>query len=155
MATSSLGPVELLVIKFPGNQFKGEIGPALGDLVDSGTIRILDLLFAIKDEDGAFDILEVRELESGEMDIFEPLLTGGNEFLSEEDIQNIASMLEPNSSAAVLLFEDTWAVNFRDALANANAQLIYNIRIPQAVVEELLAEKAQLESERAAAEATA
>jgi len=143
MGTPSFGPVELLVIKFPGNQFKGEIAPALSDLVDSGTIRIIDLLFAIKDEEGNFDMVEVQQLDHKEMAVFEPLLTGGTALLSQEDIEDISSMLDPDSSAAVLLFEDLWAVRFRDSLANANAELIYNVRIPYTAIQELLDEGAE------------
>ena len=143
MATSSMGPVELLVIKFPGNQFKGEIAPALGELVESGTIRIIDLIFATKDENGEFDMVEVRDLESAEVEAFSNFIRGGNAMLSEEDVQYVASTLENGSSAAILLFEDTWAVRFRDSLANANAELIYNIRIPQTTIEEILAEQAE------------
>jgi hypothetical protein len=145
VATSSMGPVELLVIKFPGNQFKGEIGPALGELVDSGTIRIIDLIFATKDENGVFDMVEVRDLENEEAEAFSNFLRGGNAMLSEEDVQYVASTLENGSSAAILLFEDTWAIRFRDSLANANAELIYNIRIPQTTIEEILAEQAEEE----------
>jgi len=104
-----MGPVELLVIKFPGNQFKGEIAPALGELVESGTIRIIDLIFATKDENGQFDMVEVRDLESAEAEAFSNFLRGGNAMLSEEDVQYVASTLENGSSAAILLFEDTWA----------------------------------------------
>jgi hypothetical protein len=138
-----MGPVELLVIKFPGNQFKGEIAPALGELVESGTIRIIDLIFATKDENGEFDMVEVRDLESAEVEAFSNFIRGGNAMLSEEDVQYVASTLENGSSAAILLFEDTWAIRFRDSLANANAELIYNIRIPQTTIEEILAEQAE------------
>jgi hypothetical protein len=141
--------VELLVIKFPGNQFKGEIGPALRDLVDSGTIRIIDLLFAIKDEQGEIKMSEIRELPEGEFVVFEPLVTGSSELLSEDDIQQVAAMIEDNSSAAVMLFENAWATRFRDSLVNANAELIYNIRIPYTVIQELMAEQAAAANEPA------
>lgn len=143
MTTPWIGPVELLVVKFPGNQFKGEIAPALNDLVQSGTIRVIDLLFAIKDEEGHFDMVEVKELQNNELEVFEPLLTGGTELLSHEDIEDVASMLEPNSSAAILLFENAWATRFRNSLVNANAEMIFNVRIPQTVIEELMAERAE------------
>jgi hypothetical protein len=146
MSTTSIGPVELLVVKFPGNQFKGEIAPALKELVDSGTIRVLDMLFAIKDEEGEFAIVEVRELESRELEVYEPLIGEGSDLLSEGDVEEIAGMLEPNSSAAILLFENTWATRFRDSLSNANAELIFNVRIPQAVIQELTAERASTEA---------
>jgi len=143
MAAPSIGPVEVLVVKFPGNQFKGEIAPALNDLVESGTIRVIDLLFAIKDEDGEFDMVEVKELEDNELAVFEPLLTGGTELLTKEDVEDIAGMIEPNSAAAVLLFENTWATRFRDSLVNANAEMIYNVRIPYTVIEQKLREQAE------------
>jgi hypothetical protein len=143
MATESIGPVDLLVVKFPGNKFKGEIAPALRDLVDSGTIRVIDLLFAIKDEQGNFDMVDVNEVEDRELAVYEPLLTGGTALLSMDDIQQVADMLPVNSSAAVLLFENTWATRFRDALVNANAELIYNIRIPYTVIQELMAEQSE------------
>jgi Family of unknown function (DUF6325) len=142
-SAASIGPVELLVVKFPGNQFKGEIAPALVDLVDSGTIRIVDLLFAIKDEEGNFDMVDVKELEAAELAAFEPLLTGGTELLSQEDVEDVAAMIEPNSSAAVMLFENTWATKFRNALNGANAELIYNVRIPQTVIQQLMKEQAE------------
>src|SRR5512138_2658078 len=114
MANVPLGPVELLVVKFPGNQFKGEIAPALFDLVDNGTIRIIDLVFAIKDEDGAFDLVEVKDLEDDEIAAFNRVFTGGTPLLTEDDIRDVAGSMEPNSAAAVLLFENTWAKTFRD-----------------------------------------
>ena len=141
MATVPIGPVDLLVVKFPGNKFKGEIAPALRDLVDSGTIRVIDLLFAIKDAEGNFDMIDVKEVEDAELTVYEPLLTGGTELLSMDDIQQVADMLPNNSSAAVLLFENAWATRFRDALVNAEAELIYNIRIPYTVIQELMEEQ--------------
>jgi len=141
MATVPIGPVDLLVVKFPGNKFKGEIAPALRDLVDSGTIRVIDLLFAIKDAEGNFDMIDVKEVEDAELTVYEPLLTGGTELLSMDDIQQVADMLPNNSSAAVLLFENAWATRFRDALVNADAELIYNIRIPYTVIQELMEEQ--------------
>ena len=143
MAQPSIGPVELLVVKFPGNQFKGEIAPALRDLIDSGTIRIIDLIFALKDENGDFDMAELTDLADDELAAFAPLFTGGTELLSEDDMQQIAGIMEPNSSAAVMLFENTWATRFRDSLNNANADLIYNIRIPQTVIQELMKEQSE------------
>ena len=152
MAQVPIGPVELLVIKFPGNQFKGEIAPALFDLVDNGTIRIIDLVFAMKDEDGSFDMVEIKDLGDDEIAAFERALTGGIPLVSEDDIREIAATMEPNSSAAVLLFENTWATRFRDALLNANAELTFNIRIPYTAIQQLMAEQAQ---EAAEAPATA
>ena len=128
------GPAELLVIKFPGNQFKGDILPALADLVESGTIRLIDMLAVIKDGDGSVTYLEASEAfpdgpVTGSI--------GDAELLSSEDVDEIAEELEPNSSAAMLLFEHLWAVTFTQALRDAGGQLIYNERIPAAAVEEV------------------
>lgn len=143
MAQVPIGPVELLVIKFPGNQFKGEIAPALFDLVDNGTIRIIDLVFAMKDKDGTFDMVEIKDLENKEIAAFERALTGGLPLLSEDDLRQVAGTMEPNSAAAVLLFENTWATRFRDSLLNANAELTFNIRIPYTAIQELMSEQAK------------
>ncbi len=152
MISPQLGPVEILVVRFPGNQFKGEIAPALNDLVQSDTIRIIDLLFAIKDETGEFQMVDVKQLKDRELAVFEPLVEGGTELLTEDDVEQVAEMLEPNSAAAVLLFENFWAKRFRDALLNANAEMIFNARIPYQQIEEFLAER---DKEIAAEEAVA
>jgi hypothetical protein len=137
----SLGPVDLLVLKFPGNQFKGEIAPALTELVENGTIRVIDILFANKDEDGKVEMVEVNDLAFDDVRRFDPVVTDVTDMLSEEDVHTFASALEPNSSAALLLFENTWATRFRDALANANAEVMTFERIPHAVIEEMTGDK--------------
>ena len=130
------GPAELIVVKFPGNQFKGEIAPALGDLIDSGTIRLIDLLFLMKETDGT-----VTFLEAGEVFPDGPLsgVVGETDsgLISDEDVEDIAPELEPGSSAAVLLFEHLWAAGFTQAIRNAGGVLVYDERIPAAVVEEV------------------
>ncbi|MFO7532383.1 MAG: DUF6325 family protein [Candidatus Limnocylindrales bacterium] len=130
------GPAELIVVKFPGNQFRGEIAPALGDLIDAGTIRLIDLLFVMKDTDGS-----VTYLEAGEVFPDGPLAgvlaESDDGFISDEDVDDIAPEIEPGSSAAVMLFEHLWAAEFTQAIRNAGGELIYNERIPAAVVEEV------------------
>jgi hypothetical protein len=133
-----LGPVELLVIKFPGNQFTGEIVPALAELVESNTIRIMDLIFARKDADGSLTILEINDLDDEVFNAFGDVV--GDEldgFLTEEDVIHLMQVLEANSSAALMLFENVWATRFRDAVLNANGQLVLNERIPHRVIAEL------------------
>jgi hypothetical protein len=138
----SLGPIELLVVKFPGNQFKGEIAPALTELVENGTIRVIDILFANKDADGTVEMVEVNDLDDADVRRFDPVVTDVTDLLNAEDVDALTRALEPNSSAAVLLFENTWATRFRDALVNANAELVLNERIPRAVINELIGEAA-------------
>src|ERR687898_723782 len=103
----SLGPVEMIVIKFPGNKFTGEITPALADLVDKGLIQIIDLLFVAKAEDGTVLVEEIANLGDDEYAQFEAVVTDVNGMLNEEEAQRFAGMLEPNSSAGLLLFEHT------------------------------------------------
>jgi hypothetical protein len=136
----SYGPVEYVVLKFPGNQFSGEIAPALRELVDTGTVRIIDLLFAIKDADGTVGVFELNGMGDSVTAIFEPVDATEDELLSESDAQHVAALLEPNSSAALLLFENTWAARFAEAVSNANGEVIVNARIPRDVIEELVSE---------------
>jgi hypothetical protein len=143
----AIGPIELLVVKFPGNQFKGEIAPALQELVESGTIRVIDLIFAMKDEEGTLAVLELNALGDERLAVFEPEPSELKGSLTEDDAKSLAGGLENNSSAAILLFENTWATKFADALRNANGQLILNERVPRAVIDELIAEVAAAQVE--------
>jgi len=144
------GPVDFLVVKFPGNQFKGEIAPALTELVENGTIRVIDLLFANKDEDGKVEVVELNDLDEADLTRFTPVVTDVSDLLTEEDIRVFAGALEPNSSAAMLLFENVWATRFRDALENAHAELVAFERIPRAVISELTAEISEMPAEELA-----
>jgi uncharacterized membrane protein len=134
----SIGPVELLVVKFPGNQFTGEVGPALKELVDSGLIRIVDLLFAITDEQGNIAVVELSDLEGAAKGEFDPIVSDQTDLLTHDDARSLASGLGPNSSGAVLLFENTWATKFRDAVLGAGGELVLNERIPKAVVDAMV-----------------
>ena len=136
----ALGPIELLVVKFPGNQFKGEIAPALKDLVESRTIQIIDLIFAIKDGEGTLAVLELDALGDEKLAVFKPAPSELSGTLTEDDAHSLAGGLENNSSAAIMLFENTWAARFAEAMRNAGGELILNERIPRAVIEELIAE---------------
>jgi hypothetical protein len=130
----------MLVVKFPGNQFTGELAPALQDLVDTGLIRVIDLLFVLKDSDGALFVYEQNGFGDEVAAVLEPIVQSEDELLSQDDAESIGVLLEPNSSAAVLLFENAWAANFAQALRNANGELIVNSRIPREVIETLVAE---------------
>ncbi len=130
-----LGPVEYLVVVFEGNQFKGEIIPALTDLVDKGLIRIIDLAVVVKDVAGGVTILESSELP---VDVAEGLVKFDGELtglLSEEDLMMVAEELDNSSTAAAMLFEHIWATTFAQAVLNANGRLLLSERIPAAVVE--------------------
>jgi len=135
---AQLGPVELLFVEFPGNQFTGEIIPALSELIDQGTIRVLDLVFVAKDGDGNAVGIELEELPGESKDAFGALVDELEALISEEDVEDLAEALEPSSSAAIMLFEHTWAIPFRDAIVNSGGQLV--VRLP--ITEEALAEVA-------------
>ena len=138
----SLGPIEVLMLRFPGNKFRGEIAPALADLVESGTIRVVDLLFAIKDADGELDVLELKDME-GDLSVFAPMTSELADTLTEDDAQMLARSIPNNSSAAILLFENTWAKAFVDAVVRANGEVVLNERIPRAAVDALIAAQSE------------
>jgi len=130
----SIGPVEYLIVAFPGNQFKGEIIPALADLVDAGTIRIIDLAFVMKDADGAVVTAELGDLDSEVFKAFDALSPETMGLLNEEDLAAAGEELDPNSSAALLVWEDTWATALRDAIVNAGGEVLDLERVPYQVV---------------------
>lgn len=135
MDSVEFGPVDILMLKFPGNQFKGEIAPALRDLVVRGLVRVIDLMFVYKAEDGSVGSIELAglgpELEPAFMDL-DGQLGGG--MLDAEDVDEVASALEPNSSVAVLVVENTWAVPFVNAVRNADGEVIDQARVPADVM---------------------
>ncbi len=138
----TIGPVEYIIVGFPGNKFNGEIAPELAKLVDSDTIRVLDLVFIMKDADGNVEHAEFEDHD--DVALFNALEGEVGGLISEEDIQYAAAELEPNSSAALLIWEDLWARPFVDALRASGAVLIEGSRIPHDLIE-------QAESELAAA----
>jgi uncharacterized membrane protein len=130
-----LGAVELLVIGFPENRFTGQIAPALTDLVDKGTIRVVDLLFISKDEEGAIVGLELSSVDEATRQAFEPLLANQESLLHDDDIEDVGEALEPGSSVAMILFEHAWANEFRRALVEAGGELIDSLRIAPETIE--------------------
>jgi len=126
----TLGPVDWLVVEFPGSDFKGEIGPALSDLVDKGTVRVLDLLPLRKDADGALEAYEIGDLGEGELGELHAYESELAMLLSEDDVEAVAAALEPGSTAACLVYENTWAAPFASAMRRAGGELIADGRIP-------------------------
>ena len=134
-----MGPVEYLVVEFPGNKFKGEIVPALKELTDSGTIRVIDLVFVRRDEDGSATWIELSDLPIEDAAPFDDLDGEFGGLLNEEDILMMADLIQPNSSAAVMVFENVWATRLRNAIVGAGGRLVDNARIPAAVVDAAIA----------------
>lgn len=142
----SLGPIEVLEIAFPGNQFNGEILPELERLVEAGTISIVDGLFVRKDGDGEVEFYELSEVGADDsVNRLAGLLDEIEGLLSDEDVAELAAGLDADSSAAILVFEHTWAKPFRDAVVGSGGVLAANFRVPGLVVDELLDELAALE----------
>jgi hypothetical protein len=129
----AIGPVEYIIVGFPGNKFNGEIAPELAKLVESGTIRVLDLVFITKDADGQVQALEFEDHD--DVALFNALEGEVGGLISNDDIDYAAADLEPNSSAALLIWEDVWAIPFVEALRNSGAVLIEGSRIPHDLIE--------------------
>ena len=134
-----MGPIDYLVVEWPDRQPTGEAAPYLLDLVDRGLIRILDLAFIAKDPDGSVSRLEIADLG----DEFEVFVGASSGLLSDEDADDAAAALEPGTSAALLVYENTWAAPFATAMRRSGAQLVASGRIPtQAVIAALDAAEA-------------
>ena len=131
----TLGPVEYVVVAFPGNKFTGKVAPALADLVESGTIRIMDLAFVTKDADGNVLGFELTDLDDDEARAFDGIGGDGADLISEEDLHAIGEELEPNNSAAMLVWENVWATKFADAMREADGELLDHDRIPHEVLQ--------------------
>jgi hypothetical protein len=138
-----LGPVDYVVVEFPAgaSNFTGEMVDELLALVDSGTIRIIDILILTKDEDGSIDAMELSDLdELGPLQEVEAELA---ELLAEEDVIHLAAAMEPGSVAGVLIWENLWAAPFASAARRSGGQLIANGRIPiQAIIASIQADEA-------------
>ena len=125
-----LGPIDYIVVEFPAGQTRitGEAADELVALVSDGTIRVLDLMFVHKDEDGSIDVTEIEDIDDlGDLGVIEATLA---EVLAEADLIDIAAAMEPGSTAAVLVWENTWAGPFAAAVRRNGGQLIASGRIP-------------------------
>jgi hypothetical protein len=125
-----LGPVDYIVVEFPGSKFSGEIAPALRDLVERGLVRVLDLLVLKKDEDGtieAFELSDLEDTEIGDLRRHEGELAM---LLSEDDVTAVAAAIEPGTTAGVLVWENAWAAPFASAVRHSGGQLVASGRIP-------------------------
>jgi uncharacterized protein DUF6325 len=131
-----IGPVEYLILGFPGNNFTGQIVPELAKLIESGLVRIIDLTFITKDADGQVDVVEYDAVE--ELAAFAGLDAEVGGILTDEDVAYAAQALEPNTSAALLIWEDTWATPFAVAVRNANGVILEGARIPREIIEEAI-----------------
>jgi len=128
-----------MVVAFPGNRFRGEIAPALAELSESGTIRIIDLAFVSKDADGNVMATELEDNESDVGRAFRTIEAEVGDLINEDDLLAVGEELEPESSAAVLVWEDVWATKLKGALVGAGGVLLDLERVPYQVVDAALA----------------
>lgn len=138
----SHGPVQYFVFVFPGSQFKGEIVPALADVVEKGVIRIVDIVFVKKGADGTTSTMEINDLEDQEFNAFAGIVDHAEGLLSDEDIRELVAEIPPNSSVALLVFEHIWATQLASAIRNANGQVVAEGFVPHEIVEEVLQARA-------------
>jgi hypothetical protein len=125
-----LGPVDWIVVEFPGSTFNGEIAPALRDLVERELVRVLDLLVLKKDDDGLLEAFELSDLDPSEVGDLRSYEAELAMLLSDDDVTAVADAVEPGSSAAVLVWENTWAAPFASAVRRSGGQLVASGRIP-------------------------
>jgi hypothetical protein len=138
-----LGPVDYVVVEFPAgaSNFTGEMAEELVRLVNSGTIRLIDVLILTKNEDGTVNAMELSDIEElGELEALEAQLA---ELLAEEDVERLAAAMDPGSTAGVLIWENLWAAPFAAAARRSGGQLIATGRIPiQAIIASIEADEA-------------
>jgi len=144
------GPVDFVALEFKGNQFKGEILPAIMDLVNRDVVRLIDMIVVKKDADGKVTHQEMQEHYNSVLAVFDPFKAEISGMIQVEDIEMIGEKLEPDTTAALLLFENLWAVNFVKAVENAKGRSVMHVRIPHEdvleVMEKITSEEARLEA---------
>jgi hypothetical protein len=129
LEAESIGPVDVAVIAFDGNQFNGDMAPALAALHDSGTVRVIDLAFVRKEADGTTSFVEVGDADVAAA--FERVNNTHFDLLSDEDLTDIAESLEPSSSAMVIVWENAWLARFATAVRESNGSVLALERIPR------------------------
>jgi hypothetical protein len=142
VSLDELGPVDYIVVEFPAgaSNFTGEMAKELLALVDSKTIRVIDVLILTKNEDGSVEAMELSDIEElGPLQAVEAELA---ELLAADDVENLAAAMEPGSTAGVLIWENLWAAPFASAVRHSGGQLIANGRIPiQAIIASIEADE--------------
>ena len=132
-----MGPIDYIVLEWPGQQPTGEVAPLIIDLVDRGIIRVLDIAFLAKGEDGSVAALDLGGL-NGAGSGFEEFEGASSGLIGQEDLEEAATVLEPGTSAAILVWENRWAAPVAVALRKSGGQLVASGRIPvQAILASL------------------
>jgi len=132
---TEIGPVDYMIVAFPGNEFRGEIAPALAELVEAGTIRIIDLAFVGKDTDGEIVAFELSDLDPAVREGLEKVDIEVSGLFNEDDLMAAGEELEPNTSAALLVWENVWARDVAQKMRDAGGVLLDFERLPHEVVQ--------------------
>jgi hypothetical protein len=141
------GPIDFIALEFQTDQLTGESLPALLDLVQKGIVRVIDLVIILKDQKGETQVLEIEELAPNTLAIFDPLDVEISGIIQVEDIELIAEQMVANTTAALLMIENLWAIKFGEAVTNASGRMVMYDRIPFEVVNEMMEIFAQAEAE--------
>ena len=132
---SEIGPVDYMIVAFPGNQFRGEVAPELARLVENGTIRVIDLAFVGKNAEGKVVAFELMDLEPEIREGFEKAGVEVSGLFNEDDLMAAGEELDPNTSAALLVWENVWARDIAQKLRDAGGVLLDFERLPHEVVQ--------------------
>jgi hypothetical protein len=137
LQSEKIGPVDVAVIAFEGDEFNGAVAAALTDLQANGTVQVIDLAFVRKDASGTISIIELADEQI--CDEFDRVMESQFDLLSEADLTDIASGLEPSTSAMVVVWENSWAARFASAIAECQGRVAMLERIPRENVQRALA----------------
>jgi hypothetical protein len=139
----AFGPIDLVALEFRDNNFGGEAVASMADLVAGETIRILDLVILHKDGKGNVAVQELQELSPGELQLLEPLRAEISGMITVDDINMVGKKLKENTTAAVMLFENLWAIRLRQDVFDDGGRLVMHEHIPTDVVTEAIKDLAE------------
>ncbi len=139
----AFGPIDIIVLEFKDNDFRSEIMDNLTDLVSSETIRILDLILVRKNEKNEVNVQELQDLDPATVRIFEPLRAEISGMITADDINLIGKRLKENTTAAIMLFDNIWAIRLRQDAVSAGGRLVMHERIPNEIVAEAIKDLAE------------
>ena len=142
------GPIDYLVLEFENKKLKGEIIPTIVELIENKTIRVIDLVIIQKDKDGNHEVVELQELDSETLAVYDPLQADVTGLIQVEDIDAIAGKMDNGTTAAAFLFENLWAIKFKEAVLRADGKLLEQVRLRHEDVEEALGRIASVEAQK-------
>jgi hypothetical protein len=138
----SYGPIEFVVLRFDGPDFRGEVLREIQKVVDAGVIRVVDILLAVRLGDDPVRVLEVTEVENELLGRFEPMIRDAGGLLTEDDARRLSADLGPDAAVALLVFEHAWVAPIADAIEAVGGSVVLTERIPRSVVQQLVDERA-------------